>query len=191
MNHKLCFLRLDPVELACPVRLSDPAASPAGYGSAGEQSEWRISPTGLPTSELRRQTHPAAAVRLHLAAPLTQCGKLRGFGGGPPLSAGDLWTSPSIRGWLDRLGFPALFGESWKQPRFCGGVELSKLQIDIPHQDQVARFTSFQGHVHSDERLAQMAPAASSPMNPAVSTRLISTSNGYSLGLTCSSRRFA
>ena len=52
-------------------------------------------------------------------------------------------------------------------------------------------YARFQNHVHTDERLAHIAPPPSSLMNPAASTRLIPVPNGYSRGLTRSSRRFA
>ena len=49
-DHQHDFWQLDPPVLACPARLPDPASSSVGYGSAGEQPERWILPTGLPAS---------------------------------------------------------------------------------------------------------------------------------------------
>ena len=49
-DHQHDFWQLDPPVLACPALLPDPASSSVGYGSAGEQPERWILPTGLPAS---------------------------------------------------------------------------------------------------------------------------------------------
>ena len=84
-DHQHDFWRLDPPVLACPARLPDPPASSAGYCSAGEQPERRISPTGLHASGPQCQGDLAAAARVAWhPPPLAQCAKLRGSGGWPP-----------------------------------------------------------------------------------------------------------
>ena len=63
-------------------------------------------------------------------------------------------------GGLIRLVPQSLSEQAGSSLGFAEGVELSKLHIAIPHQNQVARFALFQGHVHTDERLFHIAPAA-------------------------------